>query len=223
MTDAQDEYPFDFPYEPYPLQVDLMRRLVEICEWPAQKSCHRADTTDTSSGAALGLLESPTGTGKSMSLVCALVHYLEKKKQTLPERTAQEAADASSLPPWVRDHENETRMAAWRQAKGVEVRTFRSRVERVQKHEEGGVEEEEMYRGIARKRAKYERANNALLSKNEQKLLTTKTTGDDIEDVGFSLDFKDERRCQQKNNVNKPASNLDDFDSSNRGAARKKK
>lgn len=52
-----------FPYEPYQVQVDYMTKVMECLQQGAN-----------------GILESPTGTGKTLSLLCATLAWLEHKK-----------------------------------------------------------------------------------------------------------------------------------------------
>ena len=61
---------FGFPYpEPYSVQVDLMESLTQFLK---------------SSESKVGLFESPTGTGKSLSLLCALLANHFGENQTSP-------------------------------------------------------------------------------------------------------------------------------------------
>uniref|UniRef100_A0A915PGH1 Helicase ATP-binding domain-containing protein n=1 Tax=Setaria digitata TaxID=48799 RepID=A0A915PGH1_9BILA len=52
---------FSFPFEPYDIQLSLMRTI-----------------TSCINEGKIGVLESPTGTGKSMSIICATLSWLEK-------------------------------------------------------------------------------------------------------------------------------------------------
>ncbi|CAH8845897.1 unnamed protein product [Trichobilharzia szidati] len=58
--------PICFPHKPYGCQMSMMTRVVESLE--NKQNC---------------LLESPTGTGKTLSLLCATLGWLEKKKNDL--------------------------------------------------------------------------------------------------------------------------------------------
>ncbi|GMS89069.1 hypothetical protein PENTCL1PPCAC_11244, partial [Pristionchus entomophagus] len=60
---------FSFPYPPYPIQLDLMRSLDKCLE---EKKT--------------GIFESPTGTGKSLSVLCATLSWLEKYNRNEDER-----------------------------------------------------------------------------------------------------------------------------------------
>lgn len=61
---------FPFPFQPYGIQVDLMRKLYEALEL-----------------GKIGIFESPTGTGKSLSVICGaltwLKHFDEQKQNEL--------------------------------------------------------------------------------------------------------------------------------------------
>lgn len=61
MTKTTDEYFMGFPFQPYTIQCDLMRVI--------------HTTLDESK---IGILESPTGTGKSLSLICGTLSWLER-------------------------------------------------------------------------------------------------------------------------------------------------
>ncbi|GMT18713.1 hypothetical protein PFISCL1PPCAC_10010, partial [Pristionchus fissidentatus] len=60
---------FSFPYPPYPIQLDLMRAL--------DKCLNEKKTS---------IFESPTGTGKSLSVLCATMSWLEKYNRSEEER-----------------------------------------------------------------------------------------------------------------------------------------
>ena len=53
--DKQKQHPFGFPFEPYPIQVELMQAIYDSAEQ-----------------GKIAIMESPTGTGKSLSTICAV-------------------------------------------------------------------------------------------------------------------------------------------------------
>uniref|UniRef100_M4BI72 Helicase ATP-binding domain-containing protein n=1 Tax=Hyaloperonospora arabidopsidis (strain Emoy2) TaxID=559515 RepID=M4BI72_HYAAE len=59
-TDMDGSF-FSFPYDPYSIQLDLMRQIWDTLE---QRHC--------------GIFESPTGTGKSISLICGALTWLTR-------------------------------------------------------------------------------------------------------------------------------------------------
>ena len=64
MTGGEDRFDA-FPFPPYPIQSALMGRLYETLE-----------------RGHIGLFESPTGTGKTMSLIVASLTWLEQVMAT---------------------------------------------------------------------------------------------------------------------------------------------
>ncbi|GMF27302.1 unnamed protein product [Phytophthora fragariaefolia] len=61
-ADAMDGAFFSFPYEPYPIQLQLMQQM-----WATLERGH------------CGIFESPTGTGKSISLICGALTWLSRR------------------------------------------------------------------------------------------------------------------------------------------------
>lgn len=73
---------FAFPFEPYGIQVDFMRCLYRALE-----------------GGKIGIFESPTGTGKSLSLICGALTWLrdyEERQKTLLESLLNDITDAKA-------------------------------------------------------------------------------------------------------------------------------
>ena len=53
-----------FPHEPYAIQLDLMRGLYDVLE-----------------RGGIGIFESPTGTGKTLSVLCSALQWLEVRRR----------------------------------------------------------------------------------------------------------------------------------------------
>lgn len=68
--------PINFPFEPYDLQKDYMEKVLE---------CLQNETN--------GVLESPTGTGKTLSLLCSTLAWLELKKAQIQAQRAITGAE----------------------------------------------------------------------------------------------------------------------------------
>uniref|UniRef100_A0AC11DLD5 DEAD/H-box helicase 11 n=1 Tax=Ovis aries TaxID=9940 RepID=A0AC11DLD5_SHEEP len=73
---------FPFPFTPYAIQKDFMAALYQVLE-----------------AGKIGIFESPTGTGKSLSLICGALSWLrdfEQKKRQEEERLLEAGAPTSS-------------------------------------------------------------------------------------------------------------------------------
>ncbi|KAF4976487.1 hypothetical protein FZEAL_6853 [Fusarium zealandicum] len=78
---------FHHPYTPYDVQEQFMKAVYEVLE--------------TGNG-QVGILESPTGTGKSLSLICASLTWLRQHKSNQFEATIQASAEAyKDEPAWL--------------------------------------------------------------------------------------------------------------------------
>ncbi|KAK6621073.1 hypothetical protein RUM43_011379 [Polyplax serrata] len=85
---------FPFPFTPYSIQKDLMRNLYNALE-----------------GKKLGIFESPTGTGKSMSLICgSLTWLLDAQKRTRRDvesgikKLSKELQNVNQGKDWLEEH-----------------------------------------------------------------------------------------------------------------------
>ncbi|RGP79008.1 chromosome transmission fidelity 1 [Fusarium longipes] len=87
ITNDMNNMDFHHPYTPYDVQEEFMKAVYNVLE--------------TGNG-QIGILESPTGTGKSLSLICASLTWLRNHKSNQFEASIQESADAyKDEPSWL--------------------------------------------------------------------------------------------------------------------------
>ncbi|KAK4442688.1 ATP-dependent RNA helicase chl1 [Podospora aff. communis PSN243] len=90
ITDANTQ-PLDFhhPFTPYDVQIEFMRAVYAILE---------------KGNGQVGILESPTGTGKSLSLICSALTWLRTHKRSAYESGLQETVkNMAGEPDWMID------------------------------------------------------------------------------------------------------------------------
>ena len=81
-------HPFGFPFEPYPVQIDFMTTAYNML-----------------TSGDFGVLESPTGTGKTLSLICATLSWLQDNRERLVlDRCNELSTPDPTLPAWVLAH-----------------------------------------------------------------------------------------------------------------------
>lgn len=86
-NDRKEERDFHHPYEPYDIQKQFMNAVYECLE-----------------NGNVGIFESPTGTGKSLSLICGSLTWLrDHKRRNFEDGFALGAAD-SDEPEWILEH-----------------------------------------------------------------------------------------------------------------------
>ncbi|KAK3936929.1 ATP-dependent RNA helicase chl1 [Diplogelasinospora grovesii] len=86
-VDAAAELDFHHPFTPYDVQLEFMRAVYSVLE--------------TGDG-QVGILESPTGTGKSLSLICAALTWLRNHKRGKYESSFNAVADGmQGEPDWM--------------------------------------------------------------------------------------------------------------------------
>ncbi|KAK8054330.1 hypothetical protein PG996_013631 [Apiospora saccharicola] len=128
VTEGIKKVDFHHPYTPYDVQEQFMRSVYDVLE--------------TGDG-QVGILESPTGTGKSLSLICAALTWLRNHKQATFESSVEDAAKQfKDEPDWVVDmmlkrkkdevikkwEEREARLESVRaREKALEIRTTKRR------------------------------------------------------------------------------------------------
>lgn len=80
---------YHHPYTPYDVQMQFMKTVYDVCE---------------QGDGQVGILESPTGTGKSLSLLCAALTWLRRHKRSQYEASLTGAETKAALadePDWV--------------------------------------------------------------------------------------------------------------------------
>lgn len=83
----RDQTNFHHPYSPYDVQLEFMKAAYDVL--------------DRGEG-QVGILESPTGTGKSLSLICASMTWLRDFKRRAFEASTQiDPKDAEGEPDWI--------------------------------------------------------------------------------------------------------------------------
>lgn len=126
-TSLTKDVVFDaFPYQPYDIQIGFMKNLYETLE-----------------KGGIGLFESPTGTGKTMSLICASLHWLEEWQKQ--QEAGDEAEDADKAvdedePDWMRDYArnlDKERRKLHETLRSERLEKARSRLERMKDAEHG--------------------------------------------------------------------------------------
>ncbi|KAI0880886.1 DNA repair helicase [Annulohypoxylon maeteangense] len=87
ITDGVGKIDFHHPYTPYDVQEEFMSTVYEVLEQGEGQ---------------VGILESPTGTGKSLSLICAALTWLRNHKRSKFESSIAEAAkEFKDEPDWI--------------------------------------------------------------------------------------------------------------------------
>lgn len=112
---SSDDIDFHHPYSPYDVQIQFMKEAYDVLEKGAGQ---------------IGILESPTGTGKSLSLICASITWLRNAKRKEFGASLQiDPQKAKEEPDWIIEQmlqrkrrelvakweERETRLAKMRQ------------------------------------------------------------------------------------------------------------
>lgn len=87
MTDDNKMRDFHHPYEPYEIQIQFMNAVYDCLE-----------------DGKVGIFESPTGTGKSLSLICGSLTWLRENKRRTFEVGFDIDATSSDDPLWMLEH-----------------------------------------------------------------------------------------------------------------------
>jgi chromosome transmission fidelity protein 1 len=115
---------FHHPFTPYEIQQQFMQAVYDCIE-----------------EGKVGIFESPTGTGKSLSLICGSLTWLrEHKRKTFDEAIAAVQIDDDE-PDWMAEHVREARKQEARQLRAdleSRLEAVREREEKVRKRDANG-------------------------------------------------------------------------------------
>jgi len=92
MQDKRNERDFHHPYTPYEIQKDFMNAVYACLE-----------------SGKVGIFESPTGTGKSLSLICGSLTWLRDHKRRTFEEGFTVSHDDHDEPAWILEHAQKQR------------------------------------------------------------------------------------------------------------------
>ncbi|CAG7895106.1 unnamed protein product [Brassica rapa] len=89
LAEEKQEFP-GFPYEPYSIQIDFMNALYRFLD-----------------KGGVSMLESPTGTGKSLSIICSALQWLIDRNEKLNKSSDKVVVDGEEVdesePDWIRN------------------------------------------------------------------------------------------------------------------------
>ncbi|KAF2088523.1 DNA repair helicase [Saccharata proteae CBS 121410] len=106
------ERDYHHPFSPYPIQTLFMDAVYECID-----------------EGKVGVLESPTGTGKSLSLICGSLTWLREHKRKVFEEGLNDGEEDDDEPQWMLEHaRQEKRRVALQQREELEARLAKIRV-----------------------------------------------------------------------------------------------
>ncbi|GAB5589642.1 ATP-dependent DNA helicase chl1 [Umbelopsis nana] len=111
---------FGFPFTPYPIQEDFMRTLYDVLDQ-----------------GKVGIFESPTGTGKSLSLLCGSLKWLYNQDHvSAPTSTVVSTEGNDEEPDWLRAYSVEHDQKRQQSEREVRRQELQKRIESARRREE---------------------------------------------------------------------------------------
>ncbi|KAK5108500.1 hypothetical protein LTR62_008240 [Meristemomyces frigidus] len=144
---------FHHPFEPYDIQQQFMVAMYDCIEQ-----------------GGVGIFESPTGTGKSLSLICSALTWLREHKRRLYDEATAFVEVEDDEPAWIAEHAKASRQREMRQVRD----DFEARLSATRKKE----------------RKLRERAENGAAAVKRRKLVDQRRSADSVDDE-FLLDDYD--------------------------------
>lgn len=151
MDDDNKERDFHHPYEPYDIQIEFMNAVYDCLE-----------------DGKVGIFESPTGTGKSLSLICGSLTWLRDHKRRIFEEGFAVDPVNNEEPAWMLEHVRKQK----KQAALARRQELDSRIAKIKEKE---------------RRIK-ERYQDGEPYFKRRKVATDNTKGDDTDEARFILD-----------------------------------
>lgn len=124
VRDAQARKDFHHPFEPYDIQDQLMHAVYACIE-----------------GSKVGIFESPTGTGKSLSLICGSLTWLREHKRKTFDESIAAIQPEDGEPEWMVEHAKTARKAEARQIRAeldARLQAVRQRDSKVRERQSRG-------------------------------------------------------------------------------------
>lgn len=124
MDDDNQERDFHHPYEPYDIQKEFMNAVYDCLE-----------------DGKVGIFESPTGTGKSLSLICGSLTWLRNHKRRTFEEGLDTEVGESDEPAWMLEHvlkRKKQEALARRQELESRIAKIKEKEKRIKEHFENG-------------------------------------------------------------------------------------
>ncbi|KAI9284946.1 helicase C-terminal domain-containing protein [Umbelopsis sp. AD052] len=114
------EQDFGFPFKPYDIQEDFMKELYNVLDQ-----------------GKIGIFESPTGTGKSLSLLCGSLRWLYDQEHVSTPTTAAEKKDgAADEPDWLKQYTVQHEQKTQQSERQLRRQELQARIDRARKREE---------------------------------------------------------------------------------------
>ncbi|EOO03167.1 putative dna repair helicase protein [Phaeoacremonium minimum UCRPA7] len=169
---SKDALKFHHPYTPYDVQLEFMKATYDVLQ---------------EGNGQVGILESPTGTGKSLSLICAAVTWLRNQKRGQFEESLQVDRDQfKNEPDWMIDQ-------MLRRKRDDLVRRWEEREGRLTKIR---MKEKSMEQRAAIKRRRLENPNMKGLDKDEEdEFLLDNWNSQDVDENGSLATFSKETQA----------------------------